>query len=87
MYTLDLEISGFLRILVITFFLLTDILDSAFQRCVLCGHTGAGMTSLETIFKLDPEALEYIVLNILHFGLRIFSFLLKLGYHQTFKVS
>ena len=67
--------------------LFTDVLDSAFQRCVLCGLTGAGMTSLDVIFKLDPEALELICLCVLHFGLRIFSFLLKLGYHQTFKVS
>ena len=63
-----------------------DVLDSAFQRCVLCGLTGPGMTSLDAIFHLDPNALEMICLCILHFGLRIFSFLLKLGYHKTFKV-
>ena len=71
---------------VIGIFLFPDVLDTAYQRCPLCGMTGAAMTSLETIFQLNPEALEMICLCVLHFGLRLFSFLLKLGYHQTFKV-
>ena len=66
---------------------LSDILDSAFQRCPLCGLTAAGYMDLDAVFELDPDALEMIILNILHFGLRIFSFLLKIGYHKYFKVN
>ena len=43
------------------------------------------MTSLESIFSINPDALEIICLCILHYGLRMFAFLMKLGYHQTFK--
>ena len=45
------------------------------------------MTSLDAIFQLDPRALELLCLSVLHYGLRMFSFLMKLGYHQTFKVK
>ena len=69
------------------FLFFIDILDSAFQRCPICGLTGAGFTCLEAIFELDPEALEMICLNILHYGLRIFDLLLKIGYHQHFQVN
>ena len=43
------------------------------------------MTCLDVIFEINPDALEIVCLCILHFGLRMFSFLMKIGYHQDFK--
>ena len=66
---------------------ISDVLGIAYCRCPLCQLTGQGMTSFDEIFDLNPEALEMIVLSILHYGLRSLDFLLKIGYHKTFKVS
>ena len=66
---------------------ISDVLGLAYSRCPLCHLTGQGMTSFEEVFALDPEALEMICISMLHFGLRCLDFLLKIGYHKTFKVS
>ena len=45
------------------------------------------MADINIIFEVRPGVIAHLCLSILHFGLRAFENLLKIGFHKKFKAQ
>ena len=61
-------------------------LDSCSIKCNFCDATPQQLANPLFIFHNDPERLSKLCASILHFGLRIFDSLCKIGFKQDVKV-
>lgn len=55
-------------------------------RCPFCKATPKDMANYSRQFEADPELLSELSASILHFLLRVFELLCKIGFRQDFKV-
>ena len=60
--------------------------NPATSRCPFCSRLMREVVANpDIIFDVKPGVLSHLCLSILHFGLRSFENLLKIGYHKKFK--